>query len=145
MRIRALSFAAILCIATPAMSAGPAIGIFKNVDGAVDLLRDGETLNAKAGTKVQITDRLQSGPGASAGIVFNDGTLLTLGPSTQLQMRDYAFEPKASKYAFSAYLARGSAIYSSGTIGKLAPQSVQVSTPQATVGVRGTRFLIEAH
>ena len=47
------------------------------------------------------------------------------------------------KYAFSLYLDKGPAIYESGKIGKLAPEVVKVETPKATVGVRGTRFLIE--
>ena len=52
--------------------------------------------------------------------------------------------PKNSRYEFSLYMARGTAIYSSGKIGKLSPESVKVNTPTATVGVRGTRFIINA-
>ena len=62
----------------------------------------------------------------------------------QVDVRDYVFQPKAGKYAFSLYMSKGSAIYESGKIGKLAPEAVKVETPKATVGVRGTRFLIEA-
>lgn len=141
---RGLLLAACVCLSAPGIAADGHIGMFKSVGGTVSIVRGEQTLVATPGTLLQAADRLESGPNASAGIVFNDGTLLTLGASTQLEMRDYAFEPKASKYAFSAYLAKGTAIYSSGTIGKVAPQSVTVATPQATVGVRGTRFVIEA-
>ncbi len=146
MRIRELYavFACSLALSVPAVAADDAIGMVKNVDGRIDIVRGDRIIAAAPGSTLQTADRLQSGPNASAGVVFNDGTLLTLGPSSQIEMRDYAFEPKASKYAFSAYLAKGTAIYSSGTIGKIAPQSVTVATPQATVGVRGTRFVIEA-
>jgi hypothetical protein len=41
------------------------------------------------------------------------------------------------------YLKKGSAVYNSGKIGKLSPESVKLSTPRATVGVRGTRFIIK--
>ena len=77
--------------------------------------------------------------------MFEDGTLLTLGSGADVLVRDYVFEPKDGKFSFSLYMAKGEAIYESGKIGKLAPQSVKVETPKATVGVRGTRFLIEAH
>ncbi|MET1024384.1 MAG: FecR domain-containing protein, partial [Pseudoxanthomonas sp.] len=60
-------------------------------------------------------------------------------------VRDYVFEPKEAKFSFSLYLDKGSAIYESGKIGRLAPESVKIDTPTATVGVRGTRFLIEAN
>lgn len=60
-------------------------------------------------------------------------------------VRDYVFEPKQGKFSFALYLAKGSAIYESGKIGKLSPQSVKVEAPNVTVGVRGIRFLIEAN
>lgn len=76
--------------------------------------------------------------------MLRDGTSLTLGPSTEVDLRDYAFEPRDAKYAFSLYLSRGSVIYSSGQIGRLAPEAVKVDSPTASVGVRGTRFIIQA-
>lgn len=120
------------------------VALLKNVSGSVRILRDKGMLDAAVGTPLRVSDRLASGPGASAGIAFKDGTLLTLGPSTELQIRDYVFRPQESRYAFAAHLEKGSAIYSSGQIGKLAPEAVKVSSPTATVGVRGTRFLITA-
>ena len=83
-------------------------------------------------------------PGATAALVFRDGTMLTLGGGADIQVRDYVFRPKANKYAFDVYMRKGTAIYQTGKIGKLAPEAVKVETPKATVGVRGTRFLVEA-
>lgn len=123
---------------------GEQIATFKNVSGDIGIARDGATLNAVAGSTLFVSDRIVSGTGSSAGIVFKDGTQLTLGPSTDIQVRDYTFEPKQAKFGFFVYLARGAAVYSSGMIAKLAPESVKVATPTATIGVRGTRFIIEA-
>ncbi len=124
------------------------VAIFKNVTGSMRIVRvEGgadRATDAVPGATLATTDRVVSGPGASAGIVFKDGTLVTVGPSTEIQIRDYAFEPKDSKFAFGLYLAKGQAIYSSGKIGKLSPESVKVESPTATVGVRGTRFIIKA-
>lgn len=120
------------------------VALIKNLTGAVQVQRAGAVLPAEAGTRLQVDDTLVSAPGAAAGVVFRDGTLLSVGPASQVRLREYVFEPKASKYRFDLYLAKGSAIYASGRIGKLAPESVRVDTPTATVGVRGTRFLIEA-
>lgn len=135
---------ALYCFANPAFSEENHVAIFKNVTGVMKILRNGKTLDAVPGTPLFISDRVVSESGASAGIVFKDGTLITVGPSTEIKLRDYAFEPKASRYEFSLYLARGTAIYSSGKIGKLSPESVKVDAPTATVGVRGTRFIIKA-
>ncbi len=120
------------------------VAIVKTVEGKLEILRDGSSSAAASGDQLFVSDQLRSAVGATAGIVFKDGTLLTVGPSTDIKLRDYAYEPKESKYAFSLYLDKGSAIYSSGQIGKLAPQAVKVDSPTASVGVRGTRFIITA-
>jgi len=117
--------------------------LVKSVTGVVKVTRGQQTFDATSGITLQVSDRLVSAPGASAAIVFRDGTLLTLGSGADILVRNYVFAPKDDKFAFSLYLSKGSAIYESGKIGKLSPQSVSVETPRATVGVRGTRFLIE--
>ncbi len=132
------------CIATPAHAVEEQVALLKNVTGQVQIVRVGATVEAKAGAPLYVADKLISSPNASAGITFKDGTLITLGASAELLVRDYVFEPKDAKYAFSVYLAKGTAIYSSGKIGKVAPESVKVDSPLATVGVRGTRFIIQA-
>lgn len=137
-------FFALALVAGGACADAEHIAIFKNVDGRVDVVRAGQTASAQSGDKLFISDQLKSSAGASAGVVFLDGTLLTVGPSTHISLRDYAYQPKEAKYAFSLYLDKGSAIYSSGQIGKLAPQTVKVDSPTASVGVRGTRFIITA-
>jgi hypothetical protein len=122
------------------------VALIKNVTGSVQVSREGKTFEAAtSNTTLRIDDRVLAASKATAAIVFKDGTLLTLGGNADIKIRDYVFEPKADKYAFSVYMAKGSAIYESGKIGKLAPGSVQVATPTATVGVRGTRFLIESN
>ncbi len=120
------------------------VAIIKNVQGRLEILRNGSSTAAAPGDQLFVSDQLKSSAGASAGVVFKDGTLLTVGPSTDIKLRDYAYEPKEAKYAFSLYLNKGSAIYSSGQISKLAPRVVKIDSPTASVGVRGTRFIITA-
>jgi len=137
--------AVIIAVATTsATAADDHVAIFKNVTGSMRVVRNDTTIDAAAGTTLQTSDRVISGVDSTAGIVFKDGTLVTVGPSSEIRIRDYAFEPKDSRFAFDLYLAKGQAIYASGKIGKLSPESVKVESPTATVGVRGTRFIIKA-
>jgi hypothetical protein len=140
----AFALAVFTCLASPANAAEDHAALVKAVTGVAKIVRQQQTFDAVSGTRLQISDHVTTAPGASAAIVFRDGTLLTLGSGADILLRDYVFEPKQDKFAFSLYLAKGSAIYESGKIGKLSPQSVDVETPSATVGVRGTRFLVEA-
>lgn len=132
-------------LAMPVVAGDNHAALVKTVNGEVTVTREQDAFVATSGTTLLVSDRVVTAPGASAAIVFRDGTLLTLGSGADVLVRDYVFEPKDSKFSFSLYLAKGSAIYESGKIGKLSPQSVKVDTPNASVGVRGTRFLIEAN
>lgn len=142
--------ASLLALVCPLGFAGPAVAndgqvaTFKNVSGNIDIARSDARLDAVSGMPLFVSDRIVSGAGSSAGIVFNDGTQLTVGPSTDIEVRDFTFEPMQSRYEFFVYLARGAAIYTSGMIGRFAPEAVKVATPTATIGIRGTRFIIQA-
>jgi hypothetical protein len=144
-RLFLLSLVWLVCLSGPAVAAANYVALVRSVSGSVKVTREGATLDVTSNTKLQTSDRVITASQATAAIVFKDGTLLTLGGGADILVRDYVFEPKSDNYAFSLYMAKGSAIYESGRIGKIAPQSVKIETPTATVGVRGTRFLIEAN
>ena len=134
----------ILSFAQIAIAQDLHVAIFKNVSGDVKIVRSGIDIVAAGGTQLMREDLVVAGPNSSGGIVFKDGTLLTVGASTEIEISRYVFQPEEVKYDFSLYLKKGSAIYSSGKLGKLSPESVNINTPRATVGVRGTRFIVKA-
>jgi len=145
---KSLCLLALVCLTglfASAQAASDHVALVKNVTGTVQVVRADKTFDATSQTTLQIDDRVVSSSRSTAAIVFRDGTLLTLGSGADIQVRDYVFEPKTNQYAFSLYMAKGSAIYESGKISKVAPDAVRIETPTATVGVRGTRFLIEAN
>lgn len=119
------------------------IGLLKNVSGNVKIQRLKSSLEAYPGLQLINTDILITGGKGYAGIIFTDGTTVTIGPDTEFNITEYEFKPDVKAYAFSAYLKKGSIIYNSGKIGKLSPESVNLSTPRASVGIRGTRFIIK--
>lgn len=120
------------------------VALFKSVTGDIKVLRGDATMVPVAGTPVLRSDVVVSGPNSSGGIVFVDGTTLAVDASTEVEIRRYVFQPESKQYDFALYLKKGSAIYSSGKLGKLSPESVNVSTPRAAIGVRGTRFIVSA-
>ncbi len=137
-----------LVAASPVSPVGPAaettIALLKRVNGKVELLRGGLVLTPVAGEPLQRTDVLRTGPKSSAGISFVDGTTLAVDGDSSVELRRYTFQPERGQYDFDLYLQRGAAIYSSGKLGKLAPEAVRVRTPTALIGVRGTRFHVSA-
>ena len=58
-------------------------------------------------------------------------------------MDEYVFEPQKKKMSMLMRIIKGTASYLSGIIGKQSPDTVKIKTPEATIGIRGTRFLVE--
>jgi hypothetical protein len=133
----------LLCFAATTWAEKRPAGTVKTLDGRVYIYRDDTRLRAQTDMPVWEKDILITQKNAHAGIVFNDGTVITIGPESLFEMSAFVFEPEANLYDFSFYMEKGSAIYNSGKIGRLSPQSVKVTTPKATVGVRGTRFVVD--
>lgn len=120
------------------------VAIFKHITGNVSVIRNKSSIGAMAGMDLLQSDNVVSGPRASCGIVFRDGTRLTLGADSEVEIRQFLFQPKDAKYALSLYLKRGTVVYASGKIGKLSPESVRMNTPRTAIGIRGTRFIVKS-
>ncbi len=119
------------------------VALVKNVTGEVLVHRLQKSLPASPGMQLQKDDKIISKTNATVGLIFTDGTLLSIGPSSEIDINQYVFEPKNELYDFSLYMKKGTALYSTGKLGKLSPESVKLKTPRAMVGVRGTRFIVK--
>lgn len=132
-----------ICLAGFCYAEDLSVGTIKNTENGVNITRGDDTIAASPGFKINTHDVIQTGKDGVAGIIFNDSTLVTLGEKSEMVVDEYLFQPKKKQYGFKMYLKSGSAIYSSGKLGKLSPESVKFKTPKATVGVRGTKFLVK--
>lgn len=131
-----------ICLFIPAFGLEN-IGSIKKAEGDVSILRAQKKTAASAGMHLAEGDVILSGRDGSAGLILKDGTTLSVGPDTEIIMSRFLFEPKDSKYAMSMRMNKGTAVYESGRMAKLAPKSVSITTPKATIGVRGTKFMIK--
>ena len=81
---------------------------------------------------------------SSLGLVMRDNSVLSLGPESRLVVESFQFAPEKGALASVMRLAKGSAACITGEIAKLSPGTVQVLTPTAVIGIRGTHFLVHA-
>jgi len=77
------------------------------------------------------------------GVAFSDETLLSLGPESVLVVDQYVFAPRQGKFSIVLKMLRGTAAYLSGLISKLTPESAHFETPSASIGIRGTHFVVK--
>jgi hypothetical protein len=133
----------ILVFAVAAEAMDPTVvGSIKTVTGEAFVIRSEGSLAAHPGLKLHEGDDLRTGPSSSIGIIFRDDTLLSLGSNSQIIIDEFVFSPGENKLSMVLRLLRGMASYVSGKMAELAPEAVKIETPVATVGVRGTRFVV---
>ena len=127
---------------TLAQSAATSIGYVKTVAGASLVVRNGDREPAAAGQPLYEKDVLETGGDGALGVTLKDNTLLSLGPNSSLALESYLLQPDRDAFSLITRITRGTVQYVSGLIAKLSPDSVQIKTPAATLGVRGTRLLV---
>ena len=81
-----------LVMVTGVAGAADDVGRVKVTKGAVSIERSGARLPATIGMKLQEGDVVVTGGDGSAGVTFNDDSLLSVGPDSVLAIDRFAFD-----------------------------------------------------
>lgn len=119
-------------------------GVFKTMEGDVALLRDGRSQPAVPGGALREGDRIVTGRNSAAAVVLNDGTVVSVGPNSSVDMTHYIFDPTTQNGSLLLNLLQGTVRMVTGIMGKTNPELIKLTTPTTVVGVRGTDFIVEA-
>jgi hypothetical protein len=87
--------------------------------------------------------RISTGDKSSALLKFEDGEVVTMQANSVLQVRNYRYD--AAKIANSSIVLsmfKGGMRFITGLIGQQRKQAFRLSTPNATIGIRGTDFMV---
>jgi hypothetical protein len=119
------------------------VGQVQTLKGTASILRGSAVIPITVGTTLYPGDLVRTAKPGAVGIILTDDTTISLGPNSELTLKEYAYAPKEGKFALVAKMVKGTFVYLSGMIGKLAPNAVQLLIPDATIAVRGTKLLVE--
>jgi hypothetical protein len=118
-----------------------AIGtITEQVNAPPSIVRKSATLAASKGSGVEADDNVRTTAG-KVGITFTDNTRVQINENSKLVIDSFVFDPnnkKGGKLAMK--VAMGTVRYASGAVAHNNPDSVKLTTPTATIAVRGTDF-----
>ena len=117
-----------------------AAGRVKVVSGPAFIIRQQQTIPATIGVAVFESDVLRTGDEGRLGVTLSDDTRVSLGPMTEMRLSKVAYAPGQGQLALVLSVARGVVAYVSGQIARLSANAVRVETPDAVIGVRGTRL-----
>ncbi len=122
-----------------AMAAGGA-GTITRLAGSVTVQRAGSEVAGAAGMAIEVDDTIRSGPGSRAEVTFTDGSVLTIGPESDVAISFFA--PEAAESNAVVDLIAGIARL---TVNKATSwSSFEVRTTTAVASVRGTDYLVES-
>lgn len=138
--IRCLAaFLALLLLGNNAVYASTA-GHVQFVSGEVQLTTaDGQTHSLQKGDAVNEGDTLSSAKNGSAQIKMQDGGFVAVRPDTRMKFDQFVFNGKqdgSEKGFFSLFKGGFRAV--TGLIGQMNKQNYRITTPSATIGIRGT-------
>ncbi len=125
----------------------PRAGTFKQVQGETWV--GDATANAaqrrtpQPGDGLREAERVSTGASGAATIVLKDGTALTVGPNSTVDLSRFQFDATTQKGNFLLDLLQGSVRVVTGLLAKVNPDLFKVQTPTSVVGVRGTDFIVE--
>ena len=99
----------------------------------------GEKLTSEEGSSIVSYDTVRTGQGKTA-IEFVDETRVDVTQNSKLVIDEFVYDPNTSKGKLALKASFGTIRYASGQIAKNSRQDIKITTPTATIGVRGTDF-----
>jgi hypothetical protein len=113
------------------------------IGGATVSGTDGRARPLTKGADLDSGDTIKTNDGR-AQIRFTDGSYVSLQPNTDFSIKEYSYDGKTdgSERGFFG-LAKGAMRAVTGLIGRVNRNRYQITTPTATVGIRGTGGLIQ--
>jgi len=116
------------------------IGDIVESTGVGSLLREStDKVEATVGEEIQLNDTAQTAKGRML-IKFLDEAELSLIEHTKVYIDKVYYDPDPSKSKMVMKMALGTARFASGRLGMVPKQNIDISTPTATIAVRGTDF-----
>ncbi len=140
--MRLLCFAMLSALFALVAVSGPVLAA--NPVGTAVAVRAGVTASGASGSRglaqgdpVYLGDRVETGVFGHVDIEFSDHTKLAVGPNSSMVIDKYVLGSPGRLKSFGLKTARGAFRFLTGDSAK---QAYRITTPTATIGIRGTEF-----
>jgi len=138
--ISKLAINLLLLVSVPAFAGVGSISEFK---GGGSVKRGAKATPAAKGSNIEKNDTVSTNSQGRFKITFVDATTVNITQNSRLVIDDFVYDGNnKSKGRLGLKLALGTAKYTSGAIAKGNARGVGIRTPTATIGVRGTDFVM---
>ena len=131
----------LISLFTVQLSAADTIGgVFEQSGTPGDITRQtGEQFQAQLDADIVSMDTVETENGRLK-IKFVDDTQVALTEHTIVEINDYVYDPNPAKSKMALNFAQGTARFATGKLGLVPRENIQIQTPTAAIGIRGTDF-----
>lgn len=131
----------LLCIISTSVFAEAAgVGKITRYRGGAFAINEGQSRNLAQDTEIMQGDRIVTGENTRIEMEMVDGAVITLGDFTYFKIEEYQFDEAAATGNGELSILRGVFRAVTGKLGKLANKPFKVTSPLASIGIRGTDF-----
>jgi len=125
----------VLAMQSTVSNADPRIGTAASTRPSVEAVAGGNTQTLSAGSEIYANQTVRTGNRGMADLVFLDKTNLSVGPTSEVRLDKFVYDPTGSSGSVVLQATRGAFRFVTGSQAK---HAYEVSTPHGTLGVRGT-------
>jgi len=125
----------LLAMQSTVSNADPRIGTAASTRPSVEAVAGGNTQTLSAGSEIYANQTVRTGNRGMADLVFLDKTNLSVGPTSEVRLDKFVYDPPGSSGSVVLQATRGAFRFVTGSQAK---HAYEVSTPHGTLGVRGT-------
>ena len=126
---------ALFAMQSTVSNAEPRIGTAASTRPNAEAVAGGNTQTLSAGSEIYANQTVRTGNRGMADLVFLDQTNLSVGPTSEVRLDKFVYDPRGSSGSVVIQMTRGSFRWVTGSQAK---DAYQVGTPHGTLGVRGT-------
>ena len=134
-----IKWTTIILILFYATSSWGSIGNVDKLEGKGVIDRDKTDITLEEELPIEQYDTVKTGNG-KVGILFIDDTRVDVTQHSKLIIDEFVYDPNTKKGKLNLSAKLGTIKYASGQIAKTSRQDIIITTPTATIGVRGTDF-----
>lgn len=116
---------------------GNATKVVKDVFGILDVGAAGRDIDLQ--DSVYHDEAIRTEVESATTLTFRDDTTISMGPNSNITLDEFVYDPNPSLSAFAMSTAEGILRFATGSLPK---EAYTITTPAATIGVRGTTFAV---
>jgi len=128
-------------LTAPQSGTPESVGVVSSLQGSATVTRNGADVALRIQDDIFKGDVLRTAPASTLGVIFDDETTFSLTANASIVVDDFLYQEGGDKNVATFKFAQGTVAFVASAVAKTG--NMTLSTPAATMGIRGTTGLVD--